>query len=219
MKNKVKDKSLRLTTRDIEVVKFVAEQNCVRLDTIGLLLSILNYEVEDRRLRKLGERWVRLGLLQKQVLLADAPSIFWATNEGLKVANISLHRGEKTFTPSFSSIHHNLAVARVAVEYRRFGAKWICERDLRSELGDEHLADGLAEYGDQRILVEVDRTLKEANRLKRIMVSNAKLPNIHIVDYWTTDKLFATLETHKRALAPNIQEKIRIFGLPEEVNN
>ena len=116
MKNKVKDKSLRLTKRDVEVVKFVAEQNCVRLDTIGLLLSILNYEVEDRRLRKLGERWVRLGLLQKQVLLADAPSIFWATNEGLKVANISLHRGEKTFTPSFSSLHHNLAVARVAVE-------------------------------------------------------------------------------------------------------
>ena len=53
----------------------------------------------------------------------------------------------------------------------------------------------------------------------RAMVSNAKLPNIHIVDYWTTDKLFATLETHKRALAPNIQEKIRIFGLPVEVNN
>ena len=80
------------------------------------------------------------------------------------------------------------------------------------------LADGLAEYGNQRILVEVDRTLKEANRLQKIMITNAKLPNIDVVDYWTTDKLLPTLETHRRALVPNIQERIRIFPLPEEVN-
>jgi len=219
MKEKVKDKSQRLTRRDVEVVSFVAEQNCVRLDTIGHLLTILKYEVEERRLRKLGERWVRLGLLQKQVMLANTPSIFWATNEGLKVAGISLHRGERTYSPSFSSLHHNLAVARVAIEYKRFGSTWICERDLRKEFGDDHLADGLAEYQGQRILVEVDRTLKEANRLQKIMLSNAKLPNVHLVDYWTTEKLFPVLDTHRKSLPTNIQERIRIFSLPTEVNN
>jgi hypothetical protein len=104
------------------------------------------------------------------------------------------------------------------VEYKKHGANWICERILRDEFGDGHLADGLAEYGNQRILVEVDRTLKEANRLQKIMITNAKLPKIDLVDYWTTDKLLPTLETHRRALLPNIQERIRIFPLPEEVN-
>ncbi len=218
MSQKKQDKAHRLTRRDLEVVKFIAEQNCVRLDTVGLLLKTLKYKVEDRQLRKLAERWVRLGLIQKQKMLADAPSILWATSEGLRISDISLHRGERTYAPSFATIHHNLAVARVAVEYKKFGANWICERTLRQELGDGHLADGLAEYGNQRILVEVDRTLKEANRLQKIMISNAKLPNIDVVDYWTTDKLLPTLESHRRSLLPNIQEKIRIFPLPQEVN-
>jgi hypothetical protein len=218
MTNKKKDKAHRLTQRDIVVVKFIAEQNCVRLDTVGLLLKVLKYRVEDRQLRKLAERWVRLGLIQKQKMLADAPSILWATNEGLRIAEIALHRGERTYAPSFATLHHNLAVARVGVEYKKHGANWICERILRDELGDGHLADGLAEYGNQRILVEVDRTLKEANRLQKIMITNAKLPKIDLVDYWTTDKLLPTLETHRRALLPNIQERIRIFPLPEEVN-
>ena len=216
MKNK--NKAHRITMRDIEVVKFIAEHNCVRLDTVGLLLKVLKYKVEDRQLRKLAERWVRLGLIQKQKMLADVPSILWATSEGLKIAEITLHRGERTYVPSFATLHHNLAVARVSVEYRKHGARWICERTLRDELGDSHLADGLAEYGDQRILVEVDRTLKEANRLQKIMIGNAKLQNIDVVDYWTTDKLFPTLESHKKNLLPNIQEKIRIFSLPQEVN-
>lgn len=213
-----KQKGFRLTTRDIEVVKFVAEQNCVRLDTIGLLLAILNQPVEERRLRKLGERWLRLGLLQRQAMLAETPFIYWATSEGLRLANIPLHRGERTYSPSFATLHHNLAVARVAVEYKRHGCTWTSERQLREEMGDEHLADGLATYQSQRILVEVDRTLKEAQRLRKIMIGNSKLPNIDFVDYWTTSNLVKTLEIHRNSLADSVRNKIRIFVLPEEVN-
>jgi len=212
-------KGFRLTERDIEVVKFVAEQNCVRLDTIGLLLEATHNQVEERRLRKLGERWVRLGLLNRQAMLADTPYIYWATSEGLRLADIPLHRGERTYSPSFATLHHNLAVARVAVEYLKHGCQWQSERQLRSELGDEHLADGLAVFNNQRILVEVDRTLKEAQRLRKIMIGNAKLPNVDLVDYWTTSHLLKPLEVHRNSLADNVKSKIRIFTLPDEVNN
>ena len=82
--------------------------------------------------------------MQKKILLANSPSIVWPTIEGMKVANLKLSRGERSYAPSFSSIHHTVATARVRIEYEKRGWKWTCERDLRREFGASHLADGLA---------------------------------------------------------------------------
>jgi hypothetical protein len=103
-------KSLRLTDRDVEYITWIAEQQAVRLDTLQLLFEIKGRKIDPRALRRLVERWQRLGLVQKKILLAKAPSIIWPTIEGMKVANLPLSRGDRNYTPSFSSVHHTVAI-------------------------------------------------------------------------------------------------------------
>lgn len=76
-----KNKSLRLTERDIEYITWIAEQQAVRLDTLQLLFEIKGKKIDPRALRRLVERWQRLGLVQKKILLAKSPSFVWPTIE------------------------------------------------------------------------------------------------------------------------------------------
>ena len=211
------NKSLRLTERDIEYISWIAEQQAVRLDTLLLLFQVRGKDIDLRALRRLVERWQKLGLIQKQRMMANAPSIIWPTAEGMRIANLPLRRGDRMYTPSFSSVHHTVATARVRVEYERNGWDWTCERDLRHELGENHLADGLASLGSQRILVEVERTLKESSRLKNIMMANARTKNITNCDYWTTDALYPVIQLHINMLENDLKSKMRVFLLPDEV--
>ena len=212
-----KNKSLRLTERDVEYITWIAEQQAVRLDTLQLLFEIRGKKIDPRALRRLVERWQRLGLVQKKILLAKSPSIVWPTIEGMKVANLKLSRGERSYAPSFSSIHHTVATARVRIEYEKRGWKWTCERDLRREFGASHLADGLASVDTQRILVEVERTQKDSSRLKHIMMANLRTKNITGCHYWTTDALYPVIQSHINMLENDLKNKMQIFLLPDEV--
>jgi hypothetical protein len=155
--------------------------------------------------------------VQKKILLAKSPSIIWPTIEGMKVANLKLSRGERSYAPSFSSIHHTVATARVRIEYEKRGWKWTCERDLRREFGASHLADGLASVDTQRILVEVERTQKDSSRLKHIMMANLRTKNITGCHYWTTDALYPVIQSNINMLENDLKSKMQIFLLPDEV--
>jgi hypothetical protein len=115
------NKSLRLTERDVEYISWIAEQQAVRLDTLLLLFQVRGKDIDLRALRRLVERWQKLGLIQKQRMMANAPSIIWPTAEGMRVANLPLRRGDRMYIPSFSSVHHTVATARVRIEYERRG--------------------------------------------------------------------------------------------------
>jgi hypothetical protein len=212
-----KNTSLRLTERDTEYITWIAEQQAVRLDTLQLLFEIRGKKIDPRALRRLVERWQRLGLVQKKILLAKSPSIIWPTIEGMRVANLPLSRGDRNYTPSFSSVHHTVATARVRIEYERRGWEWTCERDLRHEFGASHLADGLASVDTQRILVEVERTQKESSRLKHIMMANLRTKNITGCHYWTTDALYPVIQSNINMLENDLKSKMQIFLLPDEV--
>ena len=212
-----KKRSLRLTERDIEYITWIAEQQAVRLDTLQLLFAVQGKKIDTRSLRRLVERWQRFGLVEKKMLIAKAPSIVWPTVEGMRVANLSLSRGERNYTPSFSSVHHTVATARVRVEYERRGWEWTCERDLRREFGANHLPDGLASLGDQRVLVEVERSRKESSRIKHIILSNLRTVNVTGCDYWTSDALYPLIQSHIDTLQGDLRNRIRLFLLPDEV--
>jgi len=211
------NKSLRLTERDVEYISWIAEQQAVRLDTLLLLFQVRGKDIDLRALRRLVERWQKLGLIQKQRMMANAPSIIWPTAEGMRVANLPLRRGDRMYTPSFSSVHHTVATARVRIEYERRGWEWTCERDLRHEFGASHLADGLASVDTQRVLVEVERTQKESSRLKNIMMANLRTKNITGCHYWTTDALYPVIQSHINMLEDDLKSKMQIFLLPDEV--
>ena len=211
------NKSLRLTERDVEYISWIAEQQAVRLDTLLLLFQVRGKDIDLRALRRLVERWQKLGLIQKQRMMANAPSIIWPTAEGMRVANLPLRRGDRMYTPSFSSVHHTVATARVRIEYERRGWEWTCERDLRHEFGASHLADGLASVDTQRILIEVERTQKESSRLKNIMMANLRTKNVTGCHYWTTEALYPVIQSHINMLEDDLKSKMQIFLLPDEV--
>lgn len=214
--NKIAKKNVRLTERDLYVVRWIAEQQAVRLDTIGLLLKLQNCGVDDRALRRLAQRWQALGLIQRARLI-DAPSILWATPAGMRCAGLALHRGEKTTQPSFSTLHHTLAVARVRLEYNAPTTSWTCEWALRKQIGGAHLADGMANTAQGRVLIEVDRTQKESVRLAHIMASNVRMPGIDRVDYWTTPQLLAFITRQRDSLDTGIRDRVEVHLLPQEV--
>jgi hypothetical protein len=76
---------------------------------------------------------------------------------------------------------------------------------------------GLASVDTQRILVEVERTQKESSRLKHIMMANLRTKNITGCHYWTTDALYPVIQSHIKMLENDLQSKMQIFLLPNEV--
>ena len=208
----------RMTQRDNLIVQFVAEQDACRLDTIQKYLGIKGISIDLRQLRNIIDRLVKMGFVRKDSLLARSPYIVSACAPAIRFAGIPVRRGEKPFVPLYSTIHHPIAVARVRIEYEVPEAVWTCERQLRQEYGDYHLADGMVIYGNQRYLIEVDRTQKESNRFQNIASINASLPDVDEVHYWTTSKLIPFVSKQMKSLDKDLQTKIKIFTLPSEVN-
>jgi len=209
----------RLTERDLLCIKWIAEQGVVRLDTISLFLSQLGYEVDARSLRHLSSRWGEMGLVEKEQILANSPSILWTTRAAVKLAELPTNKKEKFGRPSFATLHHDLAVSRVRIEYEIHGAKWTCERVLRNLVNDDFLPDGLAELNGTSIFVEVDRTPKDPQRLLNIMRAHVRNPKVAVVDYWTTNELHGFIQKYCGQVNSEIgREVLRTFLLPKEVN-
>lgn len=205
----------RLTDRDLLVAKWIAEQQAVRLDTVGLLLANWGNETVPRNIRRLAQRWESKGLIKRDRILVTTPMVLWPTALAMKLTDLQDKRTEKS--PSISSLHHTLAVSRVRVEYEKHGAIWLCERALRNHYPNQHLADGLAQLPNSRILVEVDRTRKKAERLRAIMAINARTPGITAVHYWTTHELITFVSEQVQLLDESVRSRIVIYELPKEV--
>lgn len=207
-----------MTQRDNLIVQFVAEQDACRLDTIQKYLETKNISIDLRQLRSIIDRLVNMGFVRKDSLLARSPYIVSACAPAIRFAGMPMRRGEKAFVPLYSTIHHPIAVARVRVEYEIHQAVWTCERQLRKEYGDYHLADGMVIHNDRRYLIEIDRTQKESNRFQNIASINASMPDVDEVHYWTTNKLLPFVAKQITEIDVNLQAKIKIFALPSEVN-
>ena len=95
----------------------------------------------------------------------------------------AVSRGERTDRPSLASLRHSLILAEVRLMYEIKGAKWTCERALRSDFSD-HLPDGLATFPDgNEVLIELELIAKESNRLRNIMITNLESGN-YLINYW-----------------------------------
>ena len=208
--------NVRLTQRDLDAVRWIAEQQAVRLDTIGRLLASRGTAVDGRALRRLAQRWDAAGLIRRRRILANAPSILWPTADGVRSAGITLKAGQRAEAPSIGTLHHTLALAEVRLVYERMGFTWTAERFLRAA-GSGHRADGLAVKGDQRVLVEVERTQKERERLADILRSNLRTPGISETHYWITEVMRGVVEAAAAELEADLTTRVRVALLPEVV--
>jgi len=208
--------TVRLTQRDLDAVCWIAEQQAVRLDTMGRMLASRGTSVEGRALRRLAERWDAAGLINRRRILANAPSILWPTADGVRSAGITLKAGQRADAPSIGTLHHTLAVAEVRLAYEQMGYTWTAERFLRSS-GPGHRADGLTVRGDHRVLVEVERTQKERERLTDILRSNLRTPGVSETHYWISDTMRGVVEAAVAELEPELSGRVRVALLPEVV--
>ena len=208
----------RLTKRDEQIIKWIAEQQVVRFDTLSDLFTLLYKPISNSDLYSICDRWKRMGYIRKERIIGSAPMILWPTRLAMKLSGLPILESEKFGKPNFSTIHHNCAVSAVRLEYEKNGYRWICERQLRFDFMSSHLPDGIAENNNFRIIVEVDCTQKERKRLQNIMAINARSKGVSCVDYWVVDALLPIISSNATQLPVDIRDRIRVFALPTAVN-
>ena len=206
------NQSLSISKRDLRIAIFIAEQGAVKLETLNRYLAVHDSQIKPRALRALATKLVENRLVNKGQILTGS-SILWPTSDALTLAGITLKRGEKISKPSLSNLLHNLTVAEIRLVYEANGAIWTCERKLYEKFL-EHRPDGMVNYQGTQILVEIDRSRKEKDRLRKIMKLNVG-SNGQVVDYWVTPELYEFVEEQRNSLSPNIRKFVRIFIIPE----
>src|SRR5712691_3936759 len=126
------DVSARLSTRDLEALRWVGEQYACRLDHLQVLLGRLGGReaLSASAARSVVTRWETLGMAARGSFIAGEPSWVWLTRRGLRQAGLAF----RVVEPKPWTLPHTAAVNRVRlfVEPRRPGARWRPERELRA---------------------------------------------------------------------------------------
>jgi len=204
--------SVRLTTRDLAILKWIGEQYAIRFDHLQFLATRYAIDLTSDLLGYhgaygLSSRWVKLGLVEREKIFADDPMWLWLTKKGIETAGLD-HPYKVPAISRFAHVHAVNAV-RLHVEAKAGdSAKWICEREanaLRKEEGQKHLIDGLVEYPDENELVgvEVELTQKRQERLNSIL--KELRANYKSVWYFASDEAYGAVASAIRRL-PNHDE-------------
>lgn len=168
-KGRDRARGMLVTERDVAVLRWIGEQFAVRADVIRWLLGG-DRPLSEGRTRQVIDRWRRAGLVHQRRFFVGAEAVVWPTREGLRL----VLDGYRSRTPALSMLahHHAVSLVRLGLERRGSGRGWVSERALyrARPSPDVHVADG--EYTDRhgrRTAVEVELTVKAAERLRRII--------------------------------------------------
>ena len=192
--------SVILTERDLSLLQWIGEQYAIRFDHLQTLASryssdLPNEELSYHGVYSIANRWVRAGLVERKKIFVGHPLWIWLTKKGLETAGLDLPYKEPAIS-RFAHIHAVNAV-RLHVEARVGDkAKWICEREanaLRKEEGQKHLVDGLVQYPQGFVAVEVELTQKRKIRLNSII--KELMANYHSVWYFAADECFNAVKS------------------------
>lgn len=209
--------SIKLTARDLEVLRFIGEQYAVRQDQLARLLKRPHTgQLSDSATRAVAARWEKAGLASSRKLMADSPRFFWLTLKGLKEVGLSF----KTWAPTVASLDHIFWTnqVRLYVEERHPDLAWRAERYMRAgkpiqTISDSaaHLADGELRSEDAVVGVEVELTSKSAPRRESIMRLLAD--QYATVWYFAPPRVLPTLERTAGLLDVTVRERVRIYPL------
>jgi hypothetical protein len=183
---------IRLTDRDLKVLRWIGEQYAVRVDTLQKILGSLADETKyfseqkerteggplgERNTRRIVERWKKLELVKTRKPLTKEPYYVWLTQKGINEFEL----GFREWTPTIGKLKHFHAIneVRFYLEQRHLDRmEWKSERQLRSEWGNiakregttDHTADAEIIYDHKfKIGLEVDITRKAKQRLHGII--------------------------------------------------
>ena len=211
---------LRLSDRDIEMLRWIGEQYAVSFDHLPTLEHLITQKMpEDPFLRYKGihaltSRWLRGGLIEQEKIFARKPMWVWLTAKGVKATGLDA----VSMVPSVARLQHIHAVnsVRLYVEKKleNQDIRWIPEREanaLRKIQKKTHLVDGEIEYpDDHRVAVEVELTQKDKTRLRSILRQLQR--DYDSVLYYASNKCYTAVQNAIKEI-PNHEDTFMLKKL------
>lgn len=209
--------SIKITERDLSVLRFVGEQYAVRADQLARLLKRPREGVlSESATRAVIARWEKAGLTDSRKVIADEPKFVWLTRKGLDEVGLAF----KPWTPTAASLAHIFWTnqVRIHTEDRHPAASWRSERELRKgrvmqsvSTAASHEVDAEIHLPQGVVAVEVELTAKSVERRRSIMSEVAS--RYATVWYFAPRNVQALLE--ETAAAVQERERVRIYPLEE----
>jgi hypothetical protein len=95
--------SVKITERDLSVLRFIGEQYAVRQDQLARLLKRpAGGALSESATRAVLTRWEKAGLTDSRKVIAGEPRFVWLTRRGLDEAGLSF----KPWAPTAASLAH-----------------------------------------------------------------------------------------------------------------
>jgi hypothetical protein len=141
----------------------VGEQYAARVDQLEVLM-----DCGPRTVQRTVARLRDAGFVELRRVLVGEPAWVFPTAAGLRACGSSFG----VWSPRIGLLSHVAAVndVRLHVQARSPGSEWIPERAIaRDRTGREHLPDGVALVGGQRVAIEVELTIKSRRRVTAIL--------------------------------------------------
>jgi hypothetical protein len=228
------DTGPRITERDLQALRWIAQQYTISLDHLSILLARLidpqEYtqkpkqagELTDKRTAAVVRRWEQLGLVEKAWILHNEPAWLWLTPQGLKLIAEDLGQF-RPYKPNPARLNHLYWCnhARLFIEAKRQDAIWTSERELAAgqqvERGKKrpHLPDAIVTTSDSReVAIEVELTTKTYSRLDTILHELARSSYSRIW-YMTRERSTTVMKTAIGAMHEMYRDKFVVYDLDQ----
>jgi len=152
-----------LHRRDLEVLRWLGEQYCARVDQLEVLMAC-----SPRTVQRTLVRLSSAGFITTAAVIGGEPRWAIPTSSGMAAGGT----GFGIWRPRIGLMAHVAAVndVRLHVQSRAPSTEWIPERVLaRERRAGDHLPDGMALIDGQRVAIEVELTVKSQTRVTAIL--------------------------------------------------
>lgn len=189
--------TVRTTPRDLDLLRWIADQFAVNTDQLKILMNRWKRKhepewqeasISDETVKWLIQRWRDAGWVESRKLLAREPAWVWLSKEGLTAMSLKY----PMYQPAVGRLDHiyHVNMVRLYIEKRRGDeVQWISERQInveRKDQGKRHMVDGEVVYQNMVIAIEVEQTQKSKRRLASIVRELEQ--DYAAVWYFVTDK-------------------------------
>ena len=223
------------TDRDLDALKWIAEQYTISLDHLAILLARLGDpdeyaqkpkdpdQLTEARAMKIVRRWEQMGLISRGRFLYGDPLWLWLTPEGLKL--VAPEAGEfRNYTPTAATINHLYWINQTRLHLEgKYKVKWTGEREVRASLKTEmgakhpHVPDAIVEYDDHCIAIEVELSTKTYSRLDKILHELSLSTEYDTIWYFVRGRARAVIEKALANMREQYGYKFVIYDIPEEL--
>ena len=209
---------LRVTDRDIHVLKWIGEQRVVPYSQIAVLLGRESKRTKGKPVSLSScsqsvRRWINHGWCKKVTVFDD--TWVWLTISGLRLAGIDYVKNPKR--PSPVTFEHSGAVGavRLYLEYSLGDTfvSWESEREIYARMGvneKQIVPDGIVTYSHSSgtpvsVAIEVELTVKTLARYPKVLESHHRNKSFEGLLYYVNS---AAKNAVKRQIDKYLERKI-----------